>query len=35
MIRGRFEQQLSELREDILRMGKMVEDQLLLALQAL
>lgn len=35
MIRGRFEQQLSELHQDILRMGKMVEDQLLLALQAL
>jgi len=35
MIRGRFEQQLVELRDDILRMGKMVEDQLLLALQAL
>lgn len=35
MIRGRFEQQLTELRDDILRMGKMVEDQLLLALQAL
>jgi len=35
MMRGRFEQQLSELHEDILRMGKMVEDQLLLALQAL
>jgi phosphate transport system protein len=35
MIRARFEQQLAELRDDILRMGKMVEDQLLLALQAL
>lgn len=35
MIRGRFEQQLSELRQDILQMGKMVEDQLVLALQAL
>lgn len=35
MIRGRFEQQLGELRQDILQMGKMVEDQLVLALQAL
>lgn len=35
MIRGRFEQQLAELRQDILQMGKMVEDQLVLALQAL
>lgn len=35
MIRGRFEQQLAELHQDILQMGKMVEDQLVLALQAL
>ncbi|MBX3015833.1 MAG: phosphate signaling complex protein PhoU, partial [Caldilineaceae bacterium] len=35
MIRGRFEQQLTELRDDILRMGKLVEEELLVALQAL
>lgn len=35
MIRARFEQQLAELRDDILRMGKLVEEELLLALQAL
>ncbi|MEZ4867140.1 MAG: phosphate signaling complex protein PhoU [Caldilineaceae bacterium] len=34
-IRERFEQQLAELRQDILQMGKMVEDELDLALRAL
>lgn len=34
-IRERFEQQLEELRSDILHMGKMVEDELKLALSAL
>ncbi len=35
MIRGRFEQQLTELRDDILRMGKLVEEEMLLAIRAL
>lgn len=35
MLRGRFEQQLQELQNDVLRMGKMVEEEMLLALQAL
>lgn len=35
MTRERFEQQLQELQRDILRMGKMVEEEMLLALQAL
>lgn len=35
IMRERFEQQLSELRGDILHMGKLVEDELLLALRAL
>jgi phosphate transport system protein len=35
VMRERFEQQLDELRADILHMGKLVEDELLLALQAL
>jgi len=35
MIRGRFEEQLTELRDDILRMGKLVEEEMLLAIRAL
>ena len=35
MIRGRFEQQLTELRADILGMGKLVEEEMQLALRAL
>ncbi|MEZ4618759.1 MAG: phosphate signaling complex protein PhoU [Caldilineaceae bacterium] len=35
VMRERFEQQLGELRSDILYMGKQVEDELLLALKAL
>lgn len=35
IMRERFEQQLGELRADILHMGKLVEEELLLALRAL
>ncbi len=35
VMRERFDQQLDELRSDILHMGKLVEDELLLALRAL
>ena len=34
-IRHRFEMQLSELREDVLKMGSMVEEELHLAMDAL
>ena len=34
-IRHRFEMQLSELREDVLKMGNMVEEELHLAMEAL
>ena len=35
VVRERFEQQLEELRNNILRMGEIVEEELILALQAL